>query len=116
MAGSMDGTEEAALWQRWRASHAANQAAAGALDPMLLAAYAEDRLSPEGTAEVEMWLADNPEAIQDVIEARRTSRQLPVAAETMIARAAALVGEGGAEVISFAPRRHASAWRVAATW
>ena len=55
MAGPQDGTEDAVLWRRWRS--AAGQHAPVEPDPLLLAAYAENRLDPAGTDLVEEWLA-----------------------------------------------------------
>ncbi len=113
MTEPMDRAEENALWRHWRA---ATVSAAGdaAPDPLLLAAYAEHRLSEGAAEEVEAWLALHPEAIEDVVAAadsnNRPATVQPSAAA--LARAMALVAEFDAKVVPF--RRPAQPiWRVA---
>jgi anti-sigma factor RsiW len=116
MAGPMDEADEAGLWRRWRMA-AGDGLAGGEPDALTLAAYAEDRLDAETVAAVEAWLADDPQATQDVLAARRVRDEaLPAAPEAIVARAAALLG-GGAEVLAF--RRAAARpwrWRGAVGW
>jgi hypothetical protein len=113
MAGPLDNSDDAALWRRWRTAGAAEPAVPSDPDALLLAAYAEDRLSPAAAEAVEEWLTVNPLAAQDIIAARRAvAMQLPVASPDVISRAAALVGVAdGVSVLAFrrpSPRRH---WR-----
>ncbi len=70
MTEPMDGAEENALWRRWRAAtvNGAGEALP-APDPLLLAAYAEHRLSEAAAGDVEAWLARHPEAIEDMLAA-----------------------------------------------
>ena len=108
------------LWQRWRALGADSRAAEP--DAMLLAAYAEGRLS-EGEAEaVEAWLAVTPEALGDVVAARSPGQPQPVDLR-MIEKAGALVAgaaapAAGAKIVPFRPRslRLLPQWRTALTW
>lgn len=120
MTEPMDRAEENALWRQWRsvAMSAAGEPAP-APDPLLLAAYAEYRLSGDAAEEVEAWLALHPEAIGDVLAARdfnpRVSSPLPSAAA--LARATALVSEPDPKVVPF--HRHARStppvWRMTAS-
>lgn len=116
MAGPLDKSDEAALWRRWRVAGATGPAVPAAADPLLLAAYAEDRLSPTAAEAVEEWLAADPLAAEDIIAARRAlAVPLPEASTAVIGRAAALVGVAdGVSVLAFRrpspSRRH---WRDA---
>jgi hypothetical protein len=116
MAGPLDNSDDAALWRLWRTTGAADPAVPSDPDALLLAAYAEDRLSPAAAEAVEEWLAVNPLAAQDIIAARRAvAMELPVASPAVISRAAALVGVAdGVSVLAFRrpspPQRH---WRDA---
>lgn len=119
MTGPMDRAEEGALWRYWRAVqlNAAGKAAP-APDPMLLAAYAEHRLSETAAEEIESWLSLHPEVIEDVLTARAASAT-PATAEAPSAgaleSAIALVSEPDPRVVPFRlPARPAlPAWRVA---
>ncbi len=114
MAGPLDKSDEAALWRRWRTAGATGTAVPADPDPILLAAYAEDRLPPTAAEAVEDWLAANPLAAEDIIAARRAlAMPLPAASHAVIGRAAALVGVAdGVSVLAFRrpspPPRH---WR-----
>jgi len=116
MADPLDQSDEAALWRRWRTAGAAGPAVPAEPDPMLLAAYAEDRLAPMAAEAVEEWLAINPLAAQDIIAARQAlAGPLPGASSAVIGRAAALIGvTDGVSVLAFRrpspARRH---WRDA---
>lgn len=116
MAEPMDSSEQAALWRRWRRGASASGGAAGAEpDELTLAAYAEDRLSPEEVEAVEDWLASNPHAGEDIAAARLAASAvaLPAASESVIARAAALVG---GNVVPFPQRGAPPRWRRTAAW
>lgn len=114
-----DRARDAALWQRWR-QHARPAAGEDAVDPLVLAAYAEGRLDETEAEPVEDRLADRHELQSDLIAARAAAASpLPAASEALVARAAALVGPpAGATVIPFrmaaGPRR--PAWRMAVAW
>jgi hypothetical protein len=92
-------TEEAALWRRWRS--AAGRDAPVALDPLLLAAYAENRL----------------EAVEDILAARRAAHSaLPDSPPALVTRATALLHHGDGQAQVFAFRRPVPRWRAVATW
>ena len=107
------------LWQRWRARGVDSRAAEP--DAILLAAYAEGRLSEAEAEAAEAWLAATPEALGDIVAARSPGQPHPVDLR-MIENAAALVaGAGappGAEIVPFRPRtlRLLPQWRTALTW
>jgi hypothetical protein len=103
MSGPLDPTDEAALWRRWRTYGATGSAAPADPDPILLAAYAEDRLSPAEAEAVEAWLADNPLAARDIRAARQAHvAPLPAAPREVVERASALVGAAdGERVVAF---------------
>jgi anti-sigma factor RsiW len=118
MGEEMERIEEAALWRRWRSADALSPASKADLDPLLLAAYAEDRLAADTAEAVEEWLAANPEAASDVLAARRAAREaVPAAPEAVVARASALVPGHSAQILPF---RRATpqmpTWRVATRW
>jgi anti-sigma factor RsiW len=105
------------LWRRWQALGADSRAAEP--DALLLAAYAEGRLSEAEAEPVEAWLAATPDALSDVIAARTTYQRPPrLVFEHVLAKASELVpGEAtpaGAEIIPFRPRL--SQWRTAIAW
>jgi hypothetical protein len=113
MGEPQDSTEEAALWRRWRS--AAGRDAPVALDPLLLAAYAEDRLKAAEIDRVEEWLAAHPAAVEDILAARRAAQSaLPESPPALVARAMALLHHGDVQVLAF--RRPVPRWRAAATW
>ena len=118
MAGPDDRTDEAALWRRWRSASVSGAVAAFEPDAVLLAAYAEDRLPEAMTGTIDDWLAAHPEMMSDILAARRAARgEAAAASEAVIARAAALVVAGDAQILTFPPStaRRAS-WRTAAIW
>ncbi|HWE75016.1 MAG TPA: hypothetical protein VG328_17785 [Stellaceae bacterium] len=110
------------LWRRWRALGADSRVAEP--DALLLAAYAEGRLSEAEAEPVEAWLAATPEALDDVVAARATYQHPPrVVFEHVLTKATALVpGEGAtadAEILPFEPRRPPHLrrqWRTAIAW
>jgi hypothetical protein len=113
MAEPQDGTEEAALWRRWRS--AAGRGSPVEPDPLLLAAYAENRLGPAEVELVEEWLSAHPAAVEDVLAARRAlEAAFSESPPAVIARAAALLHHGEAQVLAF--RRPLPRWRTAAAW
>jgi hypothetical protein len=117
MSGGNDITE-AVLWRRWREG-AAGRAAAEP-DASLLAAYAENRLGRPGidpetdpaVTAIEDWLADHPEALDDVVAARGAVDGS--ADVTMVARAQALVAAPEGNIVPL--RRKQSDWRNAMAW
>ena len=113
MAGPQDRTEEAALWRRWRS--AAGPGTVVEPDPLLLAAYVENRLDPAEIDVVEEWLAAHPALIEDISAARRAAQAaLPESPPTVVTRATALLRHGDAQVLAF--RRPTPRWRTAAAW
>src|SRR5690348_12092903 len=118
MAGPDDRTDEAALWRRWRSASASGAAAAFEPDAVLLAAYAEDRLPEAMSGTIEDWLVAHPETLSDILAARRAARaEGPAAPDAMIARAAALVAPGDAQILTFPqPAGRRAGWRTAAMW
>jgi len=111
-----DRAEESALWRHWRRAvvNAAGEAAA-APDPLLLAAYAEHRLSGAAAVELEAWLARHPEAIDDILAAADSKAGvLSEPPEAVIARAMALMPGSDPKVVPFRrPAKRAVTWRVA---
>lgn len=109
--------EDAALWRRWQAL-APDEAPGTAPDPLLLAAYAEGRLGEAEAAAVEHWLADAPDALADLAAARAASKAaIGTAAESMIARAQALVPDAGPRVVPLRrPPPQLGRWRMAMAW
>jgi len=71
------------LWHRWRVLGEKSRVAEP--DVMLLAAYAEGRLTEAEAESVEAWLAATPEALSDLVAARSTD-QPHLAEERMKAR------------------------------
>src|SRR5438876_11814506 len=108
MTEPMDRAEESALWRHWRTAvvNAAGEAAP-APNPLLLAAYAEHRLSEADAEQVEAWLSLHPEAITDVLaageaNARPAAIEPPTAAA--LARAMALVPGADPKIVPFRRR------------
>jgi anti-sigma factor RsiW len=116
MPGPLDRTDDAALWRRLRSAAAMGPAPAEP-NALVLAAYAEGRLSEAEAEALEEWLAQNPAVTTDVLFARRAERTpLPAASPAIIARASALVGTS-AEVLRFPrPTPSRRGWRSAASW
>lgn len=117
MAGPSDRTDEAALWRRWRS--AAASGAANGVEPnaLVLAEYAEGRLPEAVSGTIEDWLAARPEAMSDILAARRVAgSDLPVASDAVIARATALVTAGDAQIVTFPQPARRANWRTAAVW
>jgi anti-sigma factor RsiW len=118
MSEPLDINRDPALWRRWRAAEASGEAVP-APDPLLVAAYAEGRLSENAAERVEAWLASDPARLEDVQAARmlrRDSTGLP-APESVLARAKALVDGRRGGVLPF--RRSGApthSWRSAAAW
>ena len=110
----MKSAEQAALWRRFRAldrtvrDHAADDADA----THDLAAYADGRLSDAAAEAVEAWLAAQPEALDDLIAARRAGET--VAPQRIVDRAAALVSGDATDgrIVPFRRPAVAYAWRV----
>ncbi len=117
MGGTGDRTDEAALWRRWRSAAGLARPAGAEPDALLLAAYAENRLSAEAAETVENWLAANPDAADDILAARRAAGgTLPETPAAVAARAAELVS-GGAQILSFRrPLPRVANWRSAVAW
>src|SRR5579864_3734615 len=110
------GAELTALWRRWRTAHREGTRPA-APDPLRLAAYAEHRLDEATAADIEAWLAANPEGIQDLMISRREPDRSETAAAEVIERALRLVSDRKAQVIPFErPRRRVSGLRLMLAW
>lgn len=117
MAGPMDGTESAALWQRFRSAARRQPESEAEPDPLLLAAYAENRLPPDQAEAVEDWLATHPDAISDLLAARQADETAsPAPSDAILKRAMRLVAAGDASILPFPGRRSAPRLRVMATW
>lgn len=112
--------EEAALWRRWRALAPDVAGAKAAPDPLLLAAYAEGRLSEAEAEAVELWLAAAPEALADIAAARAAADAASEeATEAMIAEAQGLIAASNPKVVPLASRRatpQLGRWRAAVAW
>lgn len=120
MTASEDRATDAALWRRWRRDFRSGPGGE-ASDPLLLAAYAEGRLGAAEQDAVEDWLADHPEALDDVLAAAGAeSGVFSAPPDSTVLRAAALVGTGGGKgtVVPFplAVAQRRRAWRSAAAW
>lgn len=93
MTGLGERAEGAALWRRWLLDRGS---AAEAPDALLLAAYADGRLDEAEQDKVEDWLAEHPEALDDVLAAAKANAVAATfAPERIVFRAAALVSGGG---------------------
>jgi hypothetical protein len=119
MSGGNDITD-AALWRRWRGGESAAGRAAGEPDASLLAAYAENRLGRPGLdpeddpaiAAIEAWLADHPEAFDDLLAARTA---VDGTADAMLVdRAQALIAAPHGNIVPL--RRAGSDWRNSVAW
>lgn len=100
------------LYERWR-SHESTPGAVSAdgLDPMLLAAYLDGRLSEDEAAALERQLALDPAALDDLVAWTPVAPEIPSAA--FIVAAQGLVG--GATILPFTPRA-AAPRRVVTAW
>ena len=106
----------AALWKRWRL-HARPGAPEAAVDPLLLAAYAEGCLDEPQAEPVEEWLFADPEALADLAAIRAAATtMLPETPAAMVARAAALVEPSGETTILRFRAAPAARWRMAVAW
>lgn len=116
------------IWRRSQETEAARDEAAHLMD---LAAFAERRLDPDETARVAALVVRDADAATDIAAARALADAAITAADPgVIARAEALVGQGGrpaavfaeaglpeAVLIAFpAPRPVSRPWYGAATW
>ncbi|HUK08362.1 MAG TPA: hypothetical protein VLX09_10875 [Stellaceae bacterium] len=118
MSGSETRPEFAALWRQWQgARHGGDGAGPRAPEPLLLAAYAEHRLSEASAAGVEAWLAENSEGIEDLIAAHAVLDQPEAASAQVIERALSLVPASGINVVPFErPRPRVTGLRLALAW
>jgi anti-sigma factor RsiW len=112
--------EEAGLWRRWRLQTRPAPGSGTADGTLLLAAYAEGRLDDARAEAVEAWLADDPDALSDLIASRAAADPAALEApEAVLARAAALVQAlvqpGAANVFPF-PAARRRGWRDAMAW
>ena len=124
MADKGAGTRDRRLWQRWQALGEESRVAEP--DAMLLAAYAEGRLSEAEAETVEAWLAATPEALSDIVAARSTYERPPrIVYERILDKATHLlpnaVEPAGAEpatveIVPFRPRPRLPQWRTALAW
>jgi anti-sigma factor RsiW len=114
------GARDRRLWQRWQAL--GEQSRVAEPDAMLLAAYAEGRLSEAEAEPVEAWLAVTPEALSDVIAARSAYQHPPRQAhERILDKASDLVpgmAPATAEILPFQPKAQPRLprWRTALAW
>lgn len=115
------GAQDRRLWQRWRALGEKSPVAEP--DALLLAAYAEGRLSEAEAEAVETWLAATPEALDDVAAARSTYRHPPrLVYEHILEKASDLVpgtaAPASAVIVPFRPRapQRLPQWRKALAW
>jgi len=116
MTGMDKRAELTALWRRWRTARR-EQAGVSAPDPLRLAAYAEHRLDEAEAADIEAWLAVNPEGIHDLIAAQMDLDRPEAASAEAIGRALGLIPDGGARVIPFTrPRHRVSGLRLVLAW
>jgi hypothetical protein len=87
-------------------------------DALLLAAYAEGRLSEQAAEPAEDWLAAHLETLSDIVAARLAAgADSPAAAPALVERAMALVVAGSDQILPFRqPAGRRSSWRTAALW
>lgn len=124
MADKGAGTQDRRLWQRWQAL--GEEFRVTEPDAMLLAAYAEGRLSEAEAETVEAWLAATPVALSDIIAARSTYQRPPrIVYEHILDEATHLVPGAaepaaaeptGTEIVPFRPRQRLPQWRTALAW
>jgi hypothetical protein len=117
MANKGAGAQERRLWQRWKALGGKPRVAEP--DALLLAAYAEGRLSEVEAEAVEAWLAAAPEALGDILAARTVGHRPPRAIyEHVLRNACDLVpGEAAPVTARILPfPRPEPAWRTALAW
>jgi hypothetical protein len=105
------------LWRRWQALESSRVPEP---DSLLLAAYAEGRLSEAEAEPVEAWLAVAPEALDDITIARQAYERPPrVVFEHILDKASMLVSGAAepatAEVVPFRPHLRPQ-WRMAIAW
>ena len=109
--------EFAALWRRWRTARRGDSGANPAPpDPMLIAAYAEHRLSEASAAGIEAWLAENREGIEDLAAVHASLDRPDAASEAMIARAQGLVNTETNVVAFERSRRRVGGLRLVLAW
>jgi anti-sigma factor RsiW len=118
MTGPGERAEGAALWQRWRLE---TPVAASSVvpDPLMLAAYADGRLDESQAETVEDWLADNPDALADLLAAQQAAQARPpsLASEALIARAVSLVPTPPVNLVRLRPAvTFTRRWRSAVMW
>ena len=115
MAEPVDSPNDKALWQRWRTL--APAAAGEPPDALTLAAYVEGRLGPTELEAVEDWLSADPDLAADMAIARRAAfGSLHETADSVIARASALLPPESAQVLIMRPTARLSRWRGMARW
>lgn len=110
------GHQDRGVWLRWQSLAAS---AAAPPDALVVAAYAEGRLSEDEAAPVEAWLAAYPEALAEILAARALPQQAEMADERMIAAACALVLDTATlpdNVVLFPHRHRPVPWRNALAW
>jgi anti-sigma factor RsiW len=111
------GSPDREMWRRSREIEAPLDEAEWLMD---LAAFADNRLDDDETARVAALIARDADAAANIAAARMLPDGLMAAAEeSIIVRAAALVGEGRPEAVLVAfPLRQSVAppWYSAATW
>lgn len=99
------------LYERWQSRESVPADTDAELDPMVLAAYLEGRLSEDESVPLERLLSTDPAALDDLIACDPVTPEIPSAA--FISQAQALVGT--ATVLPFAPRE-APPRRVMTAW
>jgi len=116
--------QDAALYRRWRDGRAVAGETAAEPDAMVLAAYADGRLSRPGSdpetdpaiAAVEAWLLDRDEALDDIAAARLAAVTETDADSALIARAQALVARPAGNIVPLRHPARPAAWRSAMAW
>jgi anti-sigma factor RsiW len=105
------------LWQRSQVSEATQDEAERLMD---LAAYVDNRLDEEEAARVGALIARDPAAASDVAVARALAEAVPIVAESVVSRAAALVADASplALVVAFPARPQPAPrlWHGAVGW
>ncbi len=117
-------TGDPELWRRWQTSSrqdsdAAGEARAAEPDFMALAAYAEGAFDEAAAAGIELFLAQHPDALGDVVAAR-APEPLPLPANhPTLAPALALVAAPAGAVVAFraaSPAKGVQGWRGVVAW